>query len=314
MKSFKEIILKVKSMKEKPKIVVPCPYDVNILESLNMIQEENIGDVVLVGDKEKIDLIKEKNNLNIKSMALIEKESDIDSLKESYSMIEKNKAHIIVKGKVQTKDFMNTILSDKRFIKNELLTHISIFHIPSQDKLLFVSDPSIIVEPTLEQKKVILDNALELLEYMEVENPKIAIISSVEIPNKAIKSSIDGINLMKLQEKYRRWNAEIHGPLAIDNAVSKEAAMLKNIDSKVAGDADLLLMPNLDSGNIFCKGLVYIGGLESASIVMGAYRPIVLTSRAAGVKERFNSICIACLLANKMKEKYFFRSDLYENN
>ena len=301
MKNFKELVTKAKDIKNKPRIVVACPYDKNVLEALDRVQGENIGDVILLGNKDKVDSIKKEHNLNIKPMEFIEKESDIEALEESYNTIIKNQADIVVKGMVQTKDFMRTILSDKSFIKNKLLTHISVFDIPSKDKLLFVSDPSIMTEPTLEQKKIILDNGLELLKHLEIEDPKVAIISSTEVPNKAIKSSLDGEKLMKLQERGHIWDAKIYGPLAIDNAVSKEAAKLKNIDSEVGGNADLLLMPNLDAGNIFCKGLVYIGGFESAGIVMGAYKPIVLTSRSAGVEERFNSICIACLLAEKMK-------------
>ena len=301
MKNFKEMITKAKNIQNKPRIVVACPYDKNILEALDRVQREGIGDVILLGDRDKVDSIKREHNIGIEPMEFIESESDNQALGESYAMVTKGQADIIVKGMVQTKDFMKTILSNKEFIKSKLLTHTMAFDIPSKDKLLFVTDPSIVTEPTLEQKKIILDNAVELLKHLEIEDPKVAIISSVEVPNEIIKSSMDGAELMELQEKDHIWDAQVYGPLAIDNAVSKEAAKLKNIDSEVAGNADLLLMPNLDAGNIFCKGLVYIGEFDTGGIVMGAYKPIVLTSRSAGAEERFNSICIACLLAEKMK-------------
>lgn len=301
MKNFKEMIAKAKNIENKPRIAIACPYDKNILEALARIQREGIGDVILLGDRDKVDSIKEKYNIEMDPMDFIKSESDIQALKKSYAMVMEGQADIIMKGMVQTKDFMRTILSNKKFMKNKLLTHTVAFDIPSRDKLLFVTDPSIMTEPTLDQKKIILDNAVELLQYLGIEEPKVAIISSVEVPNEAIKSSMDGSELMELQKKDSIWNAQVYGPLAIDNAVSKEAAKLKNINSEVAGNADLLLMPNLDAGNIFCKGLVYIGEFETGGIVMGAHKPIVLTSRSAGVDERFNSICIACVLAEKMK-------------
>ncbi len=301
MKNFKEMIAKAKNIENKPRIAIACPYDKNILEALGRIQREGIGDVILLGDRDKVDSIKEKYNIEMDPMDFIKSESDIQALKKSYAMVIEGQADIIMKGMVQTKDFMRTILSNKKFMKNKLLTHTVAFDIPSRDKLLFVTDPSIMTEPTLDQKKVILDNAVELLQYLGIEEPKVAIISSVEVPNEAIKSSMDGSELMELQKKDSIWNAQVYGPLAIDNAVSKEAAKLKNINSEVAGNADLLLMPNLDAGNIFCKGLVYIGEFDTGGIVMGAHKPIVLTSRSAGVDERFNSICIACVLAEKMK-------------
>lgn len=301
MKNFKEMIAKAKNIENKPRIAIACPYDKNILEALGRIQREGIGDVILLGDRDKVDSIKEKYNIEMDPMDFIKSESDIQALKKSYAMVIEGQADIIMKGMVQTKDFMRTILSNKKFMKNKLLTHTVAFDIPSRDKLLFVTDPSIMTEPTLDQKKIILDNAVELLQYLGIEEPKVAIISSVEVPNEAIKSSMDGSELMELQKKDSIWNAQVYGPLAIDNAVSKEAAKLKNINSEVAGNADLLLMPNLDAGNIFCKGLVYIGEFDTGGIVMGAHKPIVLTSRSAGADERFNSICIACVLAEKMK-------------
>lgn len=301
MKNFKEMIAKAKNIENKPRIAIACPYDKNILEALGRIQREGIGDVILLGDRDKVDSIKEKYNIEMDPMDFIKSESDIQALKKSYAMVIEGQADIIMKGMVQTKDFMRTILSNKKFMKNKLLTHTVAFDIPSRDKLLFVTDPSIMTEPTLDQKKIILDNAVELLQYLGIEEPKVAIISSVEVPNEAIKSSMDGSELMELQKKDSIWNAQVYGPLAIDNAVSKEAAKLKSINSEVAGNADLLLMPNLDAGNIFCKGLVYIGEFDTGGIVMGAHKPIVLTSRSAGADERFNSICIACVLAEKMK-------------
>lgn len=301
MKNFREIQNKALKSDRKPKLVVPCPYDKNILIALNMVQKNNVANIILIGNKNRIDKILDYNKIDFEYEAIIEIEDEVSAIEKSYSLIVNNKADIIMKGIVQTKDFMTALLSNKDFIKRKLLTHISIYELPVLNKLLFVSDPSIIIEPTIEQKEIIIDNALDLLDYLEIEYPKVAIVSSTETVNKKIRSSVEALSIT---EKYanNNKNAIIYGPLAIDNAVSAESANFKKIDSPVAGNADLLIMPNLDAGNIFCKGLTYIGALESAGIVMGATKPIVLTSRSANPKEKFNSILVACIISNKLNK------------
>lgn len=301
MKNFKDVLEKARAIKGDLTIVVPCPYDTNILNALHMIKYEGIANVVLVGEKEKIIQLCNSEKIDITLMKVVNKGSQGEALEEACRMLESNEAGIIVKGIVDTSSFMKSILAHKGLRKSRLLTHISILEIPLIDKLLFVSDPSIIIEPNLDQKITIIDNALELLENLKIENPKIAIISSTEKPNENIKSSMDADKITELQLKEERWDADIYGPLSIDLAVSKEATKSKKMENTVAGDADLLIMPDLDSGNVFCKALVYLGGVQSAGVVMGAKKPIVLTSRSAGIEERFNSICLACLLAENMK-------------
>lgn len=298
MKNFKEALKIAEDSKIKPTMVVPCPYDKNILEALTMVQKSNIANIITIGDKAKIDAIIKDYDLEFNNESLIERIGDLSAIEKAYSLLADDKADIIMKGIVQTKDFMKIILSDKDFIKRKLLTHVAIYDVTSLDRLLFVSDPSIMIEPSVGQKIVIIDNALELLLDLDIKNPKIAIISSTEIPNEKIISSLDALEIMEFYEN-KDFKASIYGPLAIDNAISIEASKLKNIDSDVAGNADLLIMPNLDAGNIFCKGLSYIANIESAGIVMGANKPIVLTSRSASPKEKFNSIVISCLLAHK---------------
>lgn len=298
MNSFKEIIDHASNTIKKPTLVVACPYDNNILNALSMAQDKRLAKIVIIGDKEKVDSILYENNIKFEYESFINIESDLLAIRESYNMILDGKADIIMKGIVQTKDFMSVLLSEKSFLKRKLLTHVAIYDIHSLNKLIFVSDPSIMIDPTVEQKKIIVDNAIELLNSLEIKNPKVAIISSTEVPNQNIKSSIDAIELMNMYKESDN-NFEIYGPLGIDNAISKEASLLKKIDSQVGGNADLLIMPNLDAGNIFCKGLTYIGKINSAGIVMGAYNPIILTSRSASSAEKLNSIAIACMMTKK---------------
>lgn len=300
MKNFQEALKIVQEFTIKPTIVVPCPYDKNILEALILVQESNIANIIIIGNKHKVDAIIQDYDLEFSYETFIEMDDDLSSIEKAYSLLTSDKADIIMKGIVQTMDFMRVLLSNKDFIKRKLLTHVAIYNVPSLNRLLFVSDPSILIEPTINQKKIIIDNAIELLDSLDIQNPKVAVISSTEISNEKIKSSVDALEIMKLYSK-NDSKGIIYGPLAIDNAISIEASELKKIDNPVAGNADLLIMPNLDSGNIFCKGLTYIGNIESAGIVVGANKPIVLTSRSASPREKFNSITISCLIANKNK-------------
>lgn len=301
MRNFEEARLKALNFTIKPTVVVPCPYDKNILEALIMVQENGIANIILIGNKNRVDSIIDQYDLDFRYETFIEIDEDLLAIEEAYKLLITHRADIIMKGLVQTKDFMRILLSNKDFMESKLLTHVAIYEVPSLNRLLFVSDPSIVVEPTIYQKKVIIDNALELIDSLDMESPKVAIVSSTEVLNEKVKSSVDAVEITKMYVENNK--ATIYGPLAIDNAISREASKLKKIESLVAGNADLLIMPNLDAGNIFCKGLTYIGNIESAGVVMGAKKPIVLTSRSANPKEKFNSIIISCLMVDKKYKK-----------
>lgn len=293
MKRFKEIIHASTKTTPKPVLVVACPYDKNILEALSMAYHEGLVKIIMLGDKKNTDKTLKQNGISF-AYEYLDIESDLSAVKESYKMVLSGQADIIMKGIVQTKDFMEILLSEKSFLQRKLLTHVAIYETTALNKLIFVSDPSIIIAPTVNQKKIIIDNAIELLHCLRIEKPKVAIISSTEVPNYKIRSSIEAVELMDMY-KDDHEGVLVYGPLGIDNAVSIEASRLKKIDSPVGGNADLLIMPNLDCGNIFCKGLTYMGNIGSAGIVMGAKKPIVLTSRSASSIEKLNSIAVACI-------------------
>lgn len=302
MKSFEQVISAAKNSSEKPRIIAACPYDQETIDALNMAFQDDLCRIIVVGEKDKMQgLILDKNKDGHK-IEIIEVSGETFALEEAYKNLLMGYAHIFMKGLVQTKEFMKVLLSDKNFITSDLLTHISIFYVPHLDKLLFVTDPSIVIEPTVEQKIVVIRNAVELAVCLGIENPKVAVVSSTEQINTKIKSSYDAEKLTRLFEQEKKFSGHVYGPLALDNAVSMEAAEIKKIDHVVAGNADILVMPDLDAGNILAKGLTYLGNLESAGVVVGARSPIVLTSRSANAKERYNSISVTCIAAAKCVE------------
>ncbi len=297
MKSFLEVekiaIEKAIENKKKKILSVACPYDRNILSAISEACMKDVVKVKMFGDKSKIIKIIKEYKINIKDFEIIHLESDEEALVESFKLIVNKKADIFMKGIVETKLFMSIILSERSLLKSSLLTHVSIYELRNFEKLLFVSDPSILIEPSVEDKKIIIENSIEILKALGIGKPKVGIISCAEKSNPKIKSSVDALELSDYYKNDGRFN--ILGPIGIDIAVNNNAAAIKKVDSPVAGDVDLMVMPNLDAGNIFCKGLTYIGGFDSAGIVLGAKYPIILTSRSASIKEKYNSILLSSI-------------------
>lgn len=300
MKSFDEIVKTAKNVPEKPRVIAACPYDEGTIDALNMAFQDDLCKITVVGERNKMQGLFLEKNEDGQEIEIIEVSGETPALDEAYKHLLAGYAHIFMKGLVQTKNFMKVLLSDKNFIRSDLLTHISIFHVPHLDKLLFVTDPSILIEPTVEQKVIIIKNAVELAVCLGIEGPKVAVVSSTEQMNPKINSSLDAEKLTELFGEDKNFAGHVYGPLALDNAVSREASEIKKIDHAVAGNADILVMPNLDAGNILAKGLTYLANLECAGVVVGARRPIVLTSRSAGAQERYNSLSITCIAAVKM--------------
>ena len=177
------------------------------------------------------------------------------------------------------------------------ISHVFALDVPSYHKPLFVTDAAINIQPDLETKVDILQNAIDMMLTVEIENPKVAILSAVESVNAAIPSTLDAAALCKMVDRGQITGAIVDGPLAFDNAISSEAARIKKIKSKVAGDVDLLMVPNLEAGNILFKQLQYLAGALAAGVVVGAKVPIVLTSRADGELARMASCALGVLLA-----------------
>ena len=177
--------------------------------------------------------------------------------------------------------------------KNKLLSHICAMEIPGIDRLLFVADGGMVIKPNLSEKIEIIKNSVEFLNNLGYKNPNVAVISAVEVVNDAIESTIDAAILSKMNQRGQIKNCTIDGPLGIDNAINEKAAEIKKIKSKVAGKADLLIVPDINSGNFLGKSAIYLSRGTIAGVILGSKAPIVLTSRADEEKSKLNSIALA---------------------
>ena len=273
-------------------VAVPCPYDMEILKALHKAEHVGICRSLLIGDEHLILEHVKASCIDECEFAIADVKDDSAAIDESFKMLVSGEVHVVAKGIVHTDTFMHGLLKYKKeLLSSPLATHVAAFDIARRG-LLFVSDPSILIDPTLRQKKIVIENVVSLLDNLGMTTPRIAIISSVETPTDRIPSSLDA-EMLAGEFNRAKLAAFVDGPLAVDNAFSMDARRKKHIGGNVAGQADVLVVPSLDAGNILCKGLTYIGGLPSAGILAGTVKPVVLTSRSASAGERYNSLLLA---------------------
>lgn len=212
-------------------------------------------------------------------------------------LVHENRADVLMKGLVDTATFMKAVLNpDFGLRTGELLSHLAAFEVPNFNRIIFVTDGGINIAPTLEEKISILKNAIRALRAIGYTEPKVAVLSAVETVSFKMQSSVDAAILAKMAERNQIKGALVDGPLALDNAVSEEAAAHKGIKSPVAGRADLILVPNIETGNALGKSLTFLAGGLMAGIVVGAKAPVVLSSRADSPLSKLMSIVLACLV------------------
>ena len=270
--------------------------DLDVLESIKMAMEEGlIEKPILIGSKKKFGDMLEKLGLSYEAEVLyVYGEEKMCNL--AVDKVYEGKAHFLMKGQVHTAELLKAALRKDRGLRREkLLSHVFVMEVSTYHKLLFITDGAVNIAPDLSEKAAILENAIDLANVLGIEVPKVAALSAVETVNPKIPSTVDAACLSKMAERGQIKNAIVDGPLAFDNAISKEAAEDKGIKSPVSGDVDILLLPNLESGNVLYKNLEYLANAKAAGIVMGALRPIALTSRADPPDVKLYSIALTVL-------------------
>jgi phosphate butyryltransferase len=296
LKKLDELIVLARNRK-KSRIVVAAAQDVHVLQAVCKAHTENIIDPVLIGHKIQIHKILKDLGVNPGTFKLIDEPDPESACQTAVSLIKKGEADILMKGLVSTPPFLKAILNKENGIKKQdLLSHFALVEISTYHKLIGITDAGMNINPDLDEKASIIRNAIEVYHRLGIKKPKVAVIGPLEVVNPKIESTMHASMLTLMNKRNQITGCIIDGPLALDNAISKEAAELKGIDSKVAGDADILLTPDLNSGNILYKSLIFLGGGTSAAIIMGASSPVVLTSRADSEISKFMSIVLAAAM------------------
>jgi phosphate acetyltransferase len=254
---------------------------------------------VLVGPRQRIVSLAETAGYDISPYEIIDSEHSHQSAEKAVKLCRMGETEALMKGSLHTDEMMGAVVKGDTGLRTaSRISHVFVIDVPTYPRPLFITDAAINIFPNLEDKVHILNNAVDLAHALEIAEPKVAILSAVETINPKIPSTLEAAALCKMADRGQIVGAIVDGPLAFDNAISKEAATIKGIESKVAGEADIFLVPDLEAGNMLAKQLAYLVDADAAGIVLGARVPIVLTSRADSAKARLASCAVAAALAH----------------
>ncbi|MGH8515606.1 MAG: bifunctional enoyl-CoA hydratase/phosphate acetyltransferase, partial [Gammaproteobacteria bacterium] len=256
----------------------------------------------LVGPTQKILQVAAQCGLDLEAYRLVDAEHSHAAAVKAVALVRAGEAEVLMKGSLHTDELLGAVVSSSTGLRTERrITHVFVMDVPTYHKVLLITDAAINIAPDLDAKRDICQNAIDLARALGIALPKVAILSAVETVSAKIASTIDAAALCKMAERGQITGALLDGPLAMDNAISKEAAKTKGIESEVAGDADILLAPDLEAGNILAKQLTFLAEADAAGLVLGARVPIVLTSRADSVRSRMASCAVAVLYAHALR-------------
>ena len=292
-------IFEIARKQESRKLVVAAAGEVHVLEAVLNARTENIIEPLLVGDSDAILSLADREDLSLEDVSIIHEKDPVQACRIAVKLINDNEADILMKGMVNTADLLKAVIDkDVGLRKRELLSHAALFEVPGHPKLVAVTDAAMNVEPGTGDKVYIIQNALEIYHRLGVKEPRVAVLGPLETVNPKIRSTVEAGELKALHASGKIDGCLLDGPLAMDNAVSMEAAAQKGIGGPVAGQADILVAPDLNSGNILYKTLIFMAHGISAAVVMGARVPIVLTSRADSKQSKLMSIALAAALGS----------------
>jgi len=296
LKSLNDIIELAKG-KETRRLVVAAAADKPVLEAVKNAYQEGIIIPVLVGNKVEIEKISKEINFDLSNVDIYEENNPSKAPIKAVALIKEGKADILMKGLVSTAPLLKAVLDKENGLrKASTLSHFALIESPYYHKLIGVTDAAMNIAPEFNEKVNIINNSVEVFHRLGNMNPKVAIVGPLEVVNPKIESTTHAAMLTVMNQRGQIKGCTIDGPFAIDNAVSKEAAEHKGITGEVAGDADILVAPELNSGNILYKTLMFMGGCTSAAVIMGARVPVVLTSRADTDKSKMMSIALAAAM------------------
>jgi len=285
-----------KLLDNKPirRLVLAAAHDSQSLGAVLKAAANKIIKPVLIGDEKEIRKLASEGNYDLEGIQIID-EPDIEKTSEmAVKIVNKKEADILMKGKVGTSTLLKHVLNKQWGLRTgTLLSHIALFEVETYHKLIAVTDVALNIAPNLKEKITIVNNSVSCLNMLGIEMPKVAVLGAVEMVNESMQATLDAALLSKMNQRDQIKNCIIDGPLAFDNAISLDSAIKKGIRSEVAGDTDLLLMPDIEVGNVLYKSLVFFARAKVAALILGAAVPIVLTSRSDSEQAKYDSILLA---------------------
>ena len=300
---YEQLLERCKSLEPIP-TAVAHPCDETSLSGAVEAANKGLIVPILVGPREKIQSVANSAGINLAQFQIVEAAHSHASAVKAVELLREAKAELLMKGSLHTDELMGAVVSRDGGLRTaRRISHAFVMDVPTYHKVLIITDGAINIAPTLEDKVDICQNAIDLAVALGREWPNVAILAAVETVTSKMPATIDAAALCKMAERGQIKNGILDGPLAFDNAISKDAAKTKGIHSDVAGDPDILLAPDLEAGNILAKQLTFLAKADSAGIVLGARVPIILTSRADSVRSRIASCAVAMMAAHARRKK-----------
>jgi phosphate acetyltransferase len=278
-------------------VAVAHPCDETSLRGAVEAAEAGLIQPILVGPKEKIESVARAHALKLDGYDIVDVPHSHAAAEKAVELVRTGKAELLMKGSLHTDELLAEVVKrDTGLRTGRRISHVFVMDVPGHPQTLFITDAAVNIAPDLVGKRDIIQNAIDLFAGLGLGTPKVAILSAVETVNPDIPSTIEAAALCKMSDRGQITGGELDGPLAFDNAISPEAARIKGIKSPVAGEAQILVVPDLEAGNMLAKNLTFLSHADAAGIVLGARVPIILTSRADHVRTRMASCAVAVLM------------------
>ena len=298
MNKFEQIFQKVKEQESK-RVAVAVAQDEPILEAIRYAKAKGIADAILIGDREKIQIIAARIGMDLMDFTVIHEVDEKQAALKAVELVSSGNADMLMKGLIDTASLLKAVLNKEKGLRTgRLMSHVAVFEVPGFDRLLLITDAAFNMYPDLKIKIDIIKNAVTVAHAIGIENPKVAPICAVEVVNLDSPATLDASILSKMNERGQIMGCEVDGPLSLDTAISEEAARHKGVSGNVAGKADIILLPSFEVGNVMYKTLIYASNSKNGGILVGTSAPVILTSRSDSHEAKMNSIALAALVAN----------------
>lgn len=300
-KNFEELFSQLKAVSTK-KLAVAVAQDEPVLEAVNLAKDRGVVDSILVGDKAKIEKIAKNIDMDLSKFEIIDEEDPQKATLKAMELVSTGQAGMVMKGLIDTATFLRGVLNKEVGLRTgKLMSHVAVFEIDGIDRLILLTDAAFNTYPDIKAKAQIINNSVMVAKACGIEYPKVAPICAVEVVNTDMPATVDASLLSKMNDRGQIKGCIVDGPLALDNALSEEAAHHKGIKGEVAGKADILLFPNIEAANVMYKALTYTAKTRNGGILVGTSAPVILTSRADSCETKVNSIALAALVAESKK-------------
>ncbi len=279
-------------------LAVAAPHGEDILGAVAEAKEKGVVSPILIGERKKMEKIAEEHSIDLSTFNIIEEPNDGKAAELAVRTVSSGRADLLMKGNVKTATLLKAVLDKEWGLRSgSLLSHVFLFQVPKIDRVVCMTDGGMSMYPDLKAKQGIVENAVSCYHKLGVECPKVAALAAVEVVNTDMPCTIDAAVLAQMNRRGQIKGCLVDGPLALDNAVSEESAKHKGIVSDVAGHADILLVPDIEAGNLIGKVMLYMSGGRGAGVIVGARKPIVLTSRFDTAETKLLSIAFGAVLA-----------------